>query len=70
MKVKCPTCQKESEWSNENEYRPFCSHRCRLIDLGEWASENRTIASPITAADIDELDADFEEILSDPDRLH
>lgn len=41
--VNCPTCEKEVIWSPENKYRPFCSHRCRLIDLGEWASGNRTI---------------------------
>lgn len=42
--VNCPTCEKEVIWSPENKYRPFCSQRCRLIDLGEWASENRSIA--------------------------
>lgn len=41
--VNCPTCQKEVIWSPENPYRPFCCQRCRLIDLGEWASENRSI---------------------------
>lgn len=44
MKIECPTCKKESEWSPENKYRPFCSDRCRLIDLGEWFSEDRKIA--------------------------
>lgn len=44
MKVNCPTCEKEVIWSPENKFRPFCSQRCRLIDLGEWASENRSIA--------------------------
>ncbi|WP_020409625.1 DNA gyrase inhibitor YacG [Hahella ganghwensis] len=38
-KVQCPTCQKEVEWSEESPYRPFCSKRCQLIDLGAWASE-------------------------------
>lgn len=42
--VNCPTCEKEVIWSPENKFRPFCSQRCRLIDLGEWVSENRTIA--------------------------
>jgi endogenous inhibitor of DNA gyrase (YacG/DUF329 family) len=42
-KVKCPTCKKEIEWDNKNSYRPFCSERCRLIDLGEWASESHRI---------------------------
>lgn len=43
MKVNCPTCDKEVVWSEQNPYRPFCCQRCRLIDLGEWASENRKI---------------------------
>jgi endogenous inhibitor of DNA gyrase (YacG/DUF329 family) len=34
--VKCPECGKAIEYSPENEYRPFCSKRCKLIDLGEW----------------------------------
>ncbi|THF61265.1 DNA gyrase inhibitor YacG [Pseudothauera rhizosphaerae] len=38
--VKCPTCGKQVEWKPENRYRPFCSERCRQIDLGAWASEN------------------------------
>lgn len=37
--VKCPNCGKEVEWRTENRYRPFCSARCRQIDLGAWASE-------------------------------
>ena len=32
-----------AEYSSENAYRPFCSERCRLIDLGQWASENYRI---------------------------
>ncbi len=42
--VNCPTCHKEVVWSEENKYRPFCSQRCQLIDLGEWADEKRVIA--------------------------
>lgn len=38
MKVKCPTCKKEVEWEG-NIYRPFCSERCKLIDLGKWLDE-------------------------------
>ena len=36
--VKCPQCGKETEYEG-NEYRPFCSERCRLLDLGAWADE-------------------------------
>lgn len=42
--VNCPTCQKALVWSPENEFRPFCSKRCQLIDLGEWAMEKKFIA--------------------------
>jgi endogenous inhibitor of DNA gyrase (YacG/DUF329 family) len=38
-KVHCPQCGGEALWSPENKYRPFCSERCKLIDLGAWASE-------------------------------
>jgi uncharacterized protein len=41
-RVKCPTCQRELDWENA-PFRPFCSERCRLIDLGAWLSEQRAI---------------------------
>ncbi|NOZ54629.1 MAG: DNA gyrase inhibitor YacG [Gammaproteobacteria bacterium] len=41
--VKCPTCKKIVTWDNENPWRPFCSERCKLIDLGEWAAESHRI---------------------------
>ena len=50
--VKCPTCKKDVEWTSTSRYRPFCSERCRLIDLGEWASESHSIpAEPIHATE-------------------
>ena len=39
----CPTCGKRAPYSLENPYRPFCSERCKLIDLGQWATENYRI---------------------------
>lgn len=36
MKIKCPRCQKEIEYSITNPFRPFCSQRCRDVDLGLW----------------------------------
>ena len=39
-KVRCPQCGGESLWSADNKFRPFCSERCKLIDLGAWASES------------------------------
>lgn len=43
MKVKCPTCGREIEYSTDNPYRPFCSEQCRLIDLGAWANDEYLI---------------------------
>ena len=43
LKLQCPTCKKEILWTDEYPFRPFCSDRCRLIDLGEWASEGHRI---------------------------
>ena len=43
-KINCPRCGKIIEWSPEQKWRPFCSERCKLIDLGEWASEGHRIA--------------------------
>ncbi len=37
--VKCPTCRRPVAWIAAERYRPFCSERCRLIDLGQWAEE-------------------------------
>jgi uncharacterized protein len=41
-RVKCPTCRREIDWTS-SPFRPFCSERCRLIDLGAWLSEQRAI---------------------------
>ncbi|MCX7175951.1 MAG: DNA gyrase inhibitor YacG [Proteobacteria bacterium] len=41
--VSCPTCNKAVAWVAENRYRPFCSKRCKAIDLGAWAAEEYSI---------------------------
>ncbi|PPC91337.1 MAG: DNA gyrase inhibitor YacG [Methylobacter sp.] len=41
--VKCPHCRKPVPWDNDHPYKPFCSERCRLIDLGEWVMEEKRI---------------------------
>ncbi len=38
--VRCPQCGGDSVWSKDNAFRPFCCERCKLIDLGAWASES------------------------------
>ena len=40
--ITCPVCKKQSTW-NDNPSRPFCSERCRLIDLAKWASDEYRI---------------------------
>lgn len=42
--VNCPTCGKRVMWNAQAPWRPFCSDRCQLIDLGAWADENYQIA--------------------------
>jgi endogenous inhibitor of DNA gyrase (YacG/DUF329 family) len=41
--VACPTCQRPVEWDGASRWRPFCSERCRLIDLGAWITERHAI---------------------------
>lgn len=45
--VPCPECKKDAIFSPDNPDRPFCSERCRLIDLGLWANEEHKISTPI-----------------------
>ena len=52
--VKCPGCGRSLEWSATNKWRPFCSERCKLIDLGAWFKEEHAIPgepAPDTAPD-------------------
>ena len=43
LSLPCPSCSKTVMMTEEYPFRPFCSKRCRLIDLGEWASEGHRI---------------------------
>lgn len=45
--INCPYCGKKGTWVADNPFRPFCSERCKLIDLGDWADEkNRLPGEP------------------------
>ncbi|MDP5029296.1 MAG: DNA gyrase inhibitor YacG [Paraglaciecola sp.] len=64
MNVACPMCKKEVEWSSASVFRPFCSKQCQLIDLGEWANEEKAIPSggnkdqeTIALPDIEDIEA-------------
>lgn len=45
IEVPCPTCKKPVAWTEQSQYRPFCSKRCQIIDLGGWAAEENAILS-------------------------
>jgi endogenous inhibitor of DNA gyrase (YacG/DUF329 family) len=54
--VECPQCGKKVEWTEKNPFRPFCSERCKQIDLGAWAAEKYVIPAK-NPADDPEADA-------------
>jgi endogenous inhibitor of DNA gyrase (YacG/DUF329 family) len=54
-RVKCPTCRREIDWAN-SPFRPFCSERCRLIDLGAWLSEKHAIPGEAVPGDSEASD--------------
>ena len=56
LKVRCRRCGARVSWAG-NENRPFCSEKCRLIDLGRWADEDYRIAGQ-PALPVDEDDAE------------
>ena len=56
--VKCPTCGRKTEYEG-NEFRPFCSERCKLLDFGAWADEAFTLPAentPLTEEDLQQLE--------------
>ncbi|MDM7921852.1 MAG: DNA gyrase inhibitor YacG [Pyrinomonadaceae bacterium] len=61
--VKCPNCGRPTEYEG-NEFRPFCSERCKLLDFGAWADEEYTLpteASELTDEDIDKIEKALKE---------
>jgi hypothetical protein len=51
MLVNCPNCKQKTTWE-ENPWRPFCSERCKMIDLGTWASEGYALPCDDSTDDI------------------
>jgi uncharacterized protein len=58
LAVRCPTCKKEVLMTPKFPDRPFCSKRCKLVDLGEWASEGHKIPGEII--DLNEFEQNAE----------
>jgi endogenous inhibitor of DNA gyrase (YacG/DUF329 family) len=52
--VKCSACGKDVPWLPESHWRPFCSERCRNIDLGAWATEEYRV--PVATRPEPEID--------------
>lgn len=66
--VSCPTCKKKFNYFS-SEFRPFCSERCRLIDLGQWLTESYSVpAEKLTPDEIDTLEKLHEKENSEEDR--
>lgn len=63
IKLRCPICKKEVK--NDASDFPFCSERCRTIDLGKWASDAYVISSPVKDADEPIREANLEDGESD-----
>ena len=56
--MKCPICEKPVSFTDPE--MPFCSERCRLLDLGNWASEKYVISTPIESSDDENFKPDFD----------
>ncbi|MBF0506053.1 MAG: DNA gyrase inhibitor YacG [Nitrospirae bacterium] len=54
MQVRCPVCKKKTTWE-ENPYKPFCSERCKLTDLGRWATEEYRVPGERTDDSTDKI---------------
>lgn len=46
LRVRCPTCRKDGPWF-DSAYGPFCSKRCKMVDLGKWFGEEHAISEPL-----------------------
>lgn len=54
--INCPICGKPNTWQKDNKSRPFCSDRCKLIDLGEWADDSRRLPGDPIPPDVENSD--------------
>ena len=67
-RVACPACGKSVEWTAANEYRPFCSERCKTNDLGAWAAERYRVPVVEDKDDPDSADPTGDERGGSPSR--
>lgn len=57
--VACPTCKTSVPWTAQQRFKPFCSERCKMIDLGDWATEAHKIPAEPLVSDADDSEADY-----------
>ena len=57
MRIKCPSCKRVGEWF-AGPYGPFCSKRCKLVDLGKWFSEEHVVSDPLLPEELERLSDD------------
>jgi endogenous inhibitor of DNA gyrase (YacG/DUF329 family) len=70
MKHRCPICKTATDSDLHKEF-PFCSERCRLLDLGAWASEKYVVSDPVfDEAELDELDRETNAPRKPDDTIH
>jgi uncharacterized protein len=56
--VSCPICGVPVKWTAKNRWKPFCSERCKLIDLGQWATEKYRVPVEPTPDELEAPDDD------------
>ncbi|HEX9390547.1 MAG TPA: DNA gyrase inhibitor YacG [Usitatibacteraceae bacterium] len=67
-KIRCPQCGALAEYSPVNAFRPFCSERCKMIDLGAWASDQYAVpGKPLEGDDFQILGGDPQSHAEAPD---
>ncbi|MBX3016647.1 MAG: DNA gyrase inhibitor YacG [Bdellovibrionaceae bacterium] len=64
-KVRCPHCGNQTVYSDKNPFRPFCSERCRLLDLGAWADESYKVPDETQKIDVDKQNVPADEQYDD-----
>jgi len=70
MKHRCPICKKATDSDLDKEF-PFCSERCRLADLGAWASEKYVVSDPVfDEAELEGLDRETDAPRKPDDTIH
>ncbi len=52
--VPCPHCGRSVPWTDDSKWKPFCSERCRLIDLGDWLTEKHALPADEKLQDQDD----------------